>query len=84
MKPGSGYGEPLREIYNPNTPPHILQQIERLVQMNPHEFRPIEEVLHKCASVNFKELIQETLMEHSRMSENFIRIYPAKGSCYYD
>jgi len=54
-----------------------------LVQEYPDEYQPVQELMDQGCFLKFRDILYETVQEYSRKNE-FIRIYPSKGSKMYD
>jgi hypothetical protein len=57
--------------------------IEKFVSENLMEFGHMTEALKRATIFKYKEIISETLAENNRKG-NFVRIYPARNSDFYD
>jgi len=61
----------------------VQQNLERLLKGGHSELHHLHESISKAVALKYKDLIRETVNEQARVN-NFLRIYPAKGSCQYD
>lgn len=71
------------DITNNSVSPQMAALIEKFVCDNSMEFGHMSEALKRATIFKYKEIIAETLSENNRKGA-FVRIYPAKGSEYYD
>jgi len=67
--------------FQPN--PQVEFLIDKLVEQYEAEYYGLVDNLKASMSLRFRDLIAETVQEHSRM-QNFVRIYPARNSKMYD
>jgi len=81
-KPSTTKAEADSNDFSQSANKHLISQIKRLTDVEP-QFLNKQGILMKLANTKNKEILREVLAENNRKG-NFIRIYPSKGSDFYD